>query len=167
LDQTVEHFLDRYASKGVLIDTNLLLVYLIGTFDRSFLQRFPRTQNYTSNDYDILSCFLERFHRVIVTPHILTEVSNLSLQALKDPYAEDFFASMAHVLGSHVEKHIPKERILPSPHLARFGFTDLSIQETARELRCLVLSDDLRLVVHLGDCGLAAANFTSIRIQSG
>jgi len=166
LDEAVEHILDRFASKGVLVDTNLLLVYLIGTFDRSFLQRFARTKAYTPEDYDVLANFLNEFHRVIVTPHILTEVSNFSLR-IKQPYLERYFATMVAALDSHTEKHVPKERILPSPYLSRFGFTDLSIQEAAEELGCLVLTDDLPLVIHLDNCGVPVANFSSIRFQSG
>ena len=67
---------NRYATKGVLVDTNILLLYFVGTVNRDRIERFKRTKTFTTNDYDVLVRLLSIFQKIVTTPNILTEVSN-------------------------------------------------------------------------------------------
>ncbi len=68
--------LKKYYSKGILIDTNLLLIFIIGMCDKNYIATFKRTKTFSSEDYDILFHILQPFCKIITTPNILTEVSN-------------------------------------------------------------------------------------------
>jgi len=70
--------INRYRQSGLLIDTNLLIMFFIGFFDPQQVSRFGRTDRYDAADFYALAQLVEYFRRVIVTPHILAEVSNLS-----------------------------------------------------------------------------------------
>ena len=72
--------LARYYIKGIIIDTNILLLYLIGRVDRERIPRLKRTAQFTSEDYDILLELVSKFKKVIATPNILTEVNSLANQ---------------------------------------------------------------------------------------
>jgi hypothetical protein len=72
--------LARYRTAGVLVDTNLLLVYFVGAFDPALIPKFKRTRMYTLEDHPLLVRVLGFFEKVVTTPHILTEVSNLAGQ---------------------------------------------------------------------------------------
>ncbi len=73
-----EEIIGSYRNKGILIDTNLLLLYFIGKYNKSLIQYFKRTQKYVIEDYELSTSVIKFFTRIITTPNILTEVSNLS-----------------------------------------------------------------------------------------
>jgi hypothetical protein len=165
-----EEMVARYASWGVLVDTNILLIYLAGLWDRTLVERFSRNdKGYTADDFDALDKLIARFQLVLTTPHILTEVSNLS-NALgfkrNDPDAADHLARVVAFLLSTCEERVPKDTILGErwrPLLARFGVTDVSIMEACRIHRCLVLTDDAKLCDALGRLDVDVLNFSNIR----
>ena len=53
-----------------------------------------RLSKYSEDDYDLLIQVLRPFTRIITTPNILTEVSNLS-NAIPEKRREAYFASFA------------------------------------------------------------------------
>jgi hypothetical protein len=65
--------------KNLLLDTNLLLLYLIGGEDPKLLESARRLNAYVEEDFYLLIEFIEvnGFTQLISTPHILTEASNL------------------------------------------------------------------------------------------
>lgn len=157
--------IQQYASRGVLIDTNLLLMYLVGLYDRGYVAQFKRTRKYTAEDFDIVQRFVCPFHRRITTPHVLSELTNLS-KGLSDQRAAGFFGTLVQVLRGATEIHVEKDRILADRKLPRFGFTDLSLVEAARELGCLVLTDDFPAWGLLMREKCAAINFNHLRQSS-
>ncbi len=73
-----ETLLARYKRKGVLVDSNLLLLLFVGLFDPARIKKFKRTGHFSEVDFRLLVNFLAYFDKAITTPHILTEVSNLA-----------------------------------------------------------------------------------------
>jgi hypothetical protein len=71
----IESLFSRYRQKGVLVDTNILLLYFVGATNRERISRFNRTQNFIPEDYDLLLQVLGYFQTIATTPNILTEVS--------------------------------------------------------------------------------------------
>ena len=63
---------------GLLIDTNLVVLFAVGTVNRKRIEAFKRTRQYTEADFDLLLRLLDRPGPVYTTPHILAEVSNLT-----------------------------------------------------------------------------------------
>jgi hypothetical protein len=102
MEQT-SRLLGRYAKRGVLIDAKILLLYLIGSYDRSLIPRFKRTRQFTVEDYATLLLLLHPFDAVITTPNILTEVSNLSGQLVEPARSERFrmFAERIRLMEEH------------------------------------------------------------------
>jgi hypothetical protein len=54
----VRQLINRHSVSGILVDTNLLLLYLIGRTNRHRISRFKRTQAYTIEDFDLLNRFM-------------------------------------------------------------------------------------------------------------
>ena len=90
-----------YKAKGLLIDTNLLLLYFIGTYDPDRIPRFKRTMSFTVDEFLLLDAIFTNFDKVITTPNILTEISNLSGQLPGDlrPHFYDDFAKRIPQIG--------------------------------------------------------------------
>lgn len=64
--------------KKLIIDANLLLLYVIGLIDNgNYIGRSDRLERYNKKDFDLLIRLLIPFKEIYVTPYIATEVSNL------------------------------------------------------------------------------------------
>ena len=65
-------------SRTLLLDTNLLLLLFIGGKDTLLIPKSKNLSEYTEDDYDLLAEIVNSsFDRLVTTPHIMTEVSNL------------------------------------------------------------------------------------------
>ena len=69
--------------KGI-IDANLLLVLVVGLNDPRLLGRKKHVAEYCKEDFDVLCGVLNDFDRLLVTPNIITECSNLICAELLD-----------------------------------------------------------------------------------
>lgn len=156
-----EHLSAQYRGKGVLIDTNLLLLYLVGSYDRRRISRFKRTMIFAAEDFDTLLAFLSHFNRVVTTPHILTEVSNLAGQ-LPDNLKPAFYTLFAERLALMEESYMPGAQLSATALFPKIGLTDCGIMELSRN-QYLVLTDDFRLAGHLDSQGIDVINFNHIR----
>ena len=69
--------LDKYKTKGLLVDANLLLLFLVGTHDLQLVGdgKYNKLSKYTPEDYRLLIRLQAVFKRIVTTPHVLTEVS--------------------------------------------------------------------------------------------
>jgi len=151
----------RHGPRGVLVDTNLLLLYFIGSFDRGLVGRFKRTQPFTGEDYDFLDEFLERFSRVVTTPHVLAEVNSLSGQ-LGEPKRTRYFQDFAERIATLDERYVASTRLAAAQQFPRLGLTDTGILHVAQS-GLLVLTDDLALSGSLKLVGVEVVNFTHLR----
>jgi hypothetical protein len=102
-----EELVNRFRSKGALVDTNLLLLLLIGSYDRALVgeRGFKRVAKYTVEDFATLVLFLRHFKRSVTTPHILTEVSNLAGQ-LPDDHKSRCFKTFVGTFQTFAELHV-------------------------------------------------------------
>jgi hypothetical protein len=163
VEQYADYLLGKYRNAGVLVDTNLLLLYFVGTYDTGLVERFSRTADrFAADDFDTLALLLEQFDRLVVTPHVLTEVSNM-IGHLKEPARTTCFALFGEVIRSVMdEKHTSGAALSNDPAFVVFGVTDTSIFDAAAG-SYLVLTDDLPLYKYLEGKGIDVLNFNEIR----
>jgi rRNA-processing protein FCF1 len=158
----IQLLFSRYQQKGILVDTNILLLYFVGTTNRDRVGRFKRTETFLPEDYDILVEILSYFSKIVTTPNILTEVNSLANQ-LGEPERTQCFAIFAQGISIFEECYLESKTIASDQHFTRFGLTDCSIVSFARE-QYLVLTDDLKLANHLQQQGIDTVNFNNIRV---
>lgn len=135
----------KYRRKGIVVDTNAALLYVVGSVDISLIGRNKRTSTFSINDFDTLSAFLDFFTKLYTTPHILTEISNLL-----NPQTHDGLYS--YITNSE-EHFVPAHSLANGMLFKELGITDSSIYEAASN-RFLVLSDDGPLIGSLRASGL-------------
>ncbi len=156
--------LSRYSKIGVLIDTNLLLLLYVGGYERALVGTFRRTrQRFEPQDFDRLRAALRPVEKLVTTPHILTEVSNLMGQ-LDRPARDECFVRLANTIAKMQEHHIPSTELAGKQFFVSLGITDTSILEVAAE-PYLVITDDSRLYNHLADHGIDVLNYNHIRLD--
>lgn len=164
----------KHRKSGILVDTNLLLMLLVGVVDDKQLGH-GRLGRYTKQHHQVLGKSLQRFEKLITTPHILTEVSNLGGQQLKGEHLEKFFTLLSSpglfniksVTDLTIERHISR-RDVGTLHIAKFGLTDSAIIKlcTTESLgRPLLISDDFPLYEIVARLKGDAVNFNHIFYQ--
>jgi hypothetical protein len=161
MQQQLELLLARYKNTGVLIDTNLLLLYFVGAYDPHRIPKFKRTMTFAVEDFYTLLGFFNYFRIVVTTPNILTEVNSLAGQLPGDLRAS-FNPVFAERLADLEEHYTESKNLSQLPHFGKFGLTDAGIVDLAQG-RYLVLTDDFRLFGYLQKSGTDAINFNHIR----
>jgi hypothetical protein len=154
MNEDVE-FLKSFRHKGALIDTNLLLVYVVGQTDPRLLKRNHHTKQYES-DFPLVKSVVEYFQKVYTTPNILTEVSNLG-QDLK----EQFFATLGNVTNILAEEYCASRNAVADSCFRKLGLTDAGVAHVSG--KCLVVTADFALYQTLRNRNIAAVNFNHIR----
>lgn len=152
---------------GLLIDSNILTLYIVGLYDVKRITEFKRTKGfYSPDDVHLLKNFITLFdNRLITTPHILAEVSNL-LEGARYQYGP-LLNSLATYMDIAQEVYIPsKEIVRQQPQLfTRFGLSDIIAGELARQ-NYVLLTDDLDFSAYLRNQGMAVVNFNNMRFNT-
>ncbi len=151
----------KYSARGILINTNILLLYLIGLVNRERIPRFKRTAQFIPEDYDLLCQLVNSFQKVITTPNILTEVNSLANQ-LGEPERSQCLNIFARLISIISEEYLDSDSVTKHEFFARFGLTDCGIMYLAQD-KYLVLTDDLKLSLYLKAQGIDAINFNNLR----
>ncbi|QHF02456.1 hypothetical protein N015_08550 [Pseudomonas asturiensis] len=114
--------------KNIVIDTNLLLLLIIGTVEQGrFIASSKRLKNFSINDYFLLLKAIGGFGEGFTTKYIASEVSNLL--DLKGPAQEEAFQVAKTILGTFTEIESELSADLHHPHFPAFGLTDSKLIE--------------------------------------
>ncbi len=157
----VAGLIERYRSSGILVDTNLLLLYFVGSLDPNLISTFKRTIAFTSEDFVLLNRLLREFRRVVTTPNILTEVNSLSNQ-LPENIKQRYFPLFAKGIMLLEEIYTPSRDIAVRREFVAFGLTDTGIFHNAANVY-LILTEDFRLSQVLAAQGIDVINFNHLR----
>ncbi len=152
--------------KFLLVDTNILLLYIVGQSDRGLIARFKRTSKYNAEDFLHLQEVMRPFAEaggVVTTPHVLAELSNLASQ-LAEPGRSQVFRVLAAIVPEMQERHLPALDFHQSPEFIQIGIADTAILQLA-DTNYLILTDDYRLAGKLEARGIAALNFNQFRLR--
>lgn len=147
--------------KSLLIDSNLLLLLFVGLHDRSRIEKYKRTAQFSVEDFKLLLAFIGRFREIVTTPSILTEVSNL-LGQLPDMLGYSHLEHFAGRIRILHERYTPSQTLSNDKAFPKFGLTDTAIVQAARE-NYLVLTDDFRLTQYLAAKNIDVINFNHLR----
>ena len=149
-------------SRVIFVDTNLLLLYLIGLFNRPLISRFKRTQRYSPDQFDGLAEFLGYFDKIVSTPHVLTEISNFSGQ-LHEPARSAYFLALAGWTPNIFdERQISAATVAAAPEFVEYGLTDAGISLVCGT-SVPFLTDDGPLAAYLAARGVRIVYFNTIQ----
>lgn len=158
----VRELLLRYRRLGIIIDTNILLLYFLGRFAPEQIERFKRTKDrFVSEDFTVLKLLLTGFDRIVTTPTILAEVSSFSNQ-LSEPLRTKYFENLRTELTLIHENYVESGVLARRSVFVKFGLTDASILLSAQGAY-LVLTDDFSLTQYLQSQNVDVINFNNIR----
>jgi hypothetical protein len=148
---------------NLLLDTNVLVLFVVGTVNRHRIETFKRTRQYRIQDFDLLSRVLVQWKHHCTVPHVLAEVSNLTdLGEAEGFHARRVLKEMISVL---TEVAVPSAEAVLDPTFTALGLADASIATVARGHKCAVLTDDFELYLRLQRDGVTVINFTHLRAR--
>ena len=148
--------------KGILLDTNLLLLLWVGRWNPKMIAHHKRTVQFDQSDFEMLERFVATFQRVVVTPSILTESTNLIRQHRN---RRDISATLIEQITPLDERFRPSVEVIGETAFVPLGLTDAGIITQARD-GWLVLTVDFDLVNALNAEGLNVLNFFHLISQT-
>ena len=114
-------------SKAVVVDTNLLLLILVGSTNPEYIKKHRRLYPvYNARHFDLILGLLVRAPKVICTAHILTEASNLARQ-IPDPMRSEIMATFKRFIDLAEERQVKGAQATEQPSFLRLGLTDAAI----------------------------------------
>lgn len=141
------------------IDSNLLVLLVVGSVDRGQVGKHRRAQSFTPEDYDRLLGMINALKRVLVTPNTLTEASN-PLESRDD---RRFLDRLRLVIEGSEEIVVVSAAAARNTAFPRLGLTDAALLEAVSEERPLITAD-LDLFLAASSKGRnAALNFTHLQ----
>ncbi len=146
----------------MLVDTNLFVGFLVGSLlGKAHLKDCRATKAFALDDFDLLHGILSQFTKLITTPHILTEVSNLTGR-LETKLLKEFRAKFSAVIVKLEEENVSAARIASHDDFIHLGIADTAISLIAPG-RYLVITDEFELYGRLQKRGVDVINFNHIR----
>ena len=147
----------------VLLDTNLLVLLVIGRTDPAAITKHKRSRQFTEDDLGLLDRLLAGFNAVVVTPNIATEASNLLVQS--GGLEHEPFLRMLKVLfeAGLIERYVETVRAAALAEYERLGVADCA---TICEAGAVdhVITADLGLYLALAARGYPVVNFNHVRV---
>lgn len=154
------------APRPVLLDTNLFLLFVVGTASKAAIGRHGRLRAYSDEAFELLLLLLGQASEIVVTPNTAAETSNLLRQGVSDPLRCALSEHFGQMLKKMREDYVPSSLAVDHPAFLRLGLTDAAISHLAGE-GMVILTADLDLYLHAVRAGQDAVNFNHIREEHG
>jgi hypothetical protein len=144
----------------VILDTNLLLLWLVAQTDMILLSQFKRVQSFTYEEVELLQEILKQFSGFITTPHVMSETSNFIDQAPSWQRGALIDQLKAFIRGG-AEVYSPATELIERDDFNPLGLTDTGMAHLSADT--VVLTVDYRLAGKIDAIGGYAVNFNHYR----
>ena len=152
--------IEKHRGKGALVDTNLLVLLLVGAVNRQRIPKFKRTQGFSIEDFDLLVRLLEHFGTLTATPHLLSQASDLA--DLTGRELHQVRETFKLIVDQNDEVFDASRVLVADPIFQRFGLADAAVAKvSARGI--LVVTSDVQVHLALEHRGWDALNFNHVR----
>jgi hypothetical protein len=145
--------------KHILLDSNLLVVLVIGKADSRLFGSNP-VKHYSIDDYNLLVDEVISFQTIITTPYILSEVNGLLTNTgYNRVKAREAFRELVPQFSI---QYTQPQILFDDEYYSEFGLTDVSVIKATDE-EILALSDDGNLIGILTNTGKTALKFQDVK----
>lgn len=158
----LDRIVAKYGQRGLLVDTNLLVLHLVGTFDVTRLGTFKITKAFDESDFELLSLIIGCFKGIVATPHVLAEVNSL-LNLLPEAEREACLQGFSEAIQILEERYEESRTLARTDGFDWLGLTDCSVLHGARG-EFPVITTDMLLYETLLRRGVDAINFNHLRL---
>ena len=143
------------------MDTNLLLLLVVGSASREYISKHKRLRAYSERDFDLLIELISPAPSILVTPNTLTETSNL-IGYIADPARTRILNVFCDFIRAFDEHYCQSRQAISRKEFIRLGLTDsVLLHETIDSF--FLLTADLNLYLAALNEGYPVANFNHFR----
>lgn len=148
--------------KAIIVDTNLLILLVVGQTSLPYISMHKRLKAYTISDYHLLVTLLAPASNICVTPNILTEACNL-LKQIGEPARSLILCKFAEIVDQISETYIQSRAGVRAAEFMRLGLTDSVLLLASSDPSIVLVTADLGLYLAAMQRGLAVVNFNHHR----
>lgn len=152
--------IEKHRDSGVYLDTNLMVVLVIGCYGVDKLQTHKRTLAYGPAEFRLLQTLMNKFRRRLTMPNILTEVDNLARQFPSHEHQAIAFHTR-ELVSTMFEMYHESDLHLGGETHKKLGLTDAIL--VAQAERHLVITADFPLANRIATLGRDVINFNHLR----
>ncbi|GCD52027.1 PIN domain-containing protein [Acetobacter pasteurianus] len=150
----------------VILDTNTLLLFLVGTTNLKYIQKHKRTDQFTEENFKTLLEILPSDSVIIYPPHVAAEVSNLIDYASNEIMKIEIFENFSKFINLQNEISIKSINAIKDDQFIKLGLTDstlllLSEMKHAGKKAHLITAD-LKLAIAAEIRGYDVTNFNHL-----
>ena len=163
-DDNIGGLIAKHKRTGLLVDTNLLVLLGVGLIRPDIIETSLITRTrFVEEDFHTLSAFASEFDKLVITPNILTETSNL-LGKLNEPLRSECLFILGSLVAVWHEEYVASKLVARTKEYLRFGLTDAAICTIEEAVYpYLVITDDWPLYQILLHRSVDAINFNHMR----
>lgn len=145
----------------IFVDTNALILLVVGLIDKSLISSHKRTSIFESVDFENLAFLIGDLQKVVTTPNVLTEVDNL-LNNFQRGHRWAYYQVLRELIAKFTEKFLASKRIIDSNPFFELRLTDSGVLEICKECDFLVTGDS-RLSDYAKAVGIKVVDLVKIR----
>lgn len=150
----------------VALDANLLLLLVVGASSRDWIAGHKRLRQYDAEAYDLLIKVIAGADKLLITPNVLTEVSNVLDWSVSEPRRSALRQEFSDFVVSVCEVYHPSASAVVDPDFLVLGLADCAWLGCINA-ETVLLTDDLLLFSAAVSRGSIAFNFTHLRMEAG
>lgn len=163
MDEYAGTLIEKYKNRGILLDANLCLLFLIGQIDPSRIGHERGVKEFAGEDYRLLREILECFRILYTTPNVVTEVSNLLRAGGRERMRGATEALRRWVILTK-EEYVEGRNIVGDPCFMKFGITDAGLKIVLSR-GILLVTTDWPLAGYVEALKFDVLNFNNLRYQ--
>ncbi|WP_223967920.1 hypothetical protein [Bradyrhizobium sp. RD5-C2] len=150
-------------SKAVTVDTNLLLLLIVGLTNADYISKHKRLVDYSRQDFLLLTETLDRSGKIILTPNTITETSNW-IDHIRDPARSEIRQVFNVFIANQSEVYVPSANAISRKEHVELGVADNVLLEIAK--RALLISSDRDLCIAAAISDYSYLSFDFLRQES-
>jgi ribonuclease D len=152
----------RQRPEAALLDTKVLLLWLVALTNPAILDDFKRVQNFDRADIAHVRKLLATFSQIRTTPHVLAEASNFVDQS-PPRWRSMLTETLKAFIRAVPETHEAALKLIDRPEFNSFGLTDTALSKMSVD--AVVITVDFRLSGKIEAAGGNTINFNYRRFE--
>jgi rRNA-processing protein FCF1 len=127
--------------KKVILDTNCLIIYVLGLINPSLIEKHKKTSLYDETDFTLMQGLIKSPDNLLILPNIWTEVDNLLNRHLNGNNKYYYIETVKKIMEQNVEKYLESKIAANDTNMYDIGITDTLILKEALSCELLITAD--------------------------
>ena len=125
----------------VILDTNCLIIYILGLINPLLIEKHKKTSIYDETDFTKILELVRSLDNLLILPNIWTEVDNLLNRHLSGNNIYYYIETVKGIMELNVEKYLESKIAVNDANLHDLGITDTLILKEAIYCDLLITAD--------------------------